>query len=138
VARDQKVLKFFIRLMLPVVTLGGFGSIAGLLLVFSNTSRVSKAVWSGDKHYRASVIQSFTFDGCGHSSSSFVLVERRNFFFKTGQFTPFCLDGSPDRITLRWKDNQTLAIECSACEENYGYADQNWGKLRFSYDLDKP
>jgi hypothetical protein len=51
---------------------------------------------------------------------------------------PFCLDGSPDRITLRWKDNQTLAIECSACEENYGYADQNWGKLRFSYDLDKP
>jgi hypothetical protein len=124
--------------MLPVFALGGFGGIWGLIMVYSNNQRVVSAVWSSDGHYRASVIQAFTSDGCGRSESSLVVVERRSFLFKTGQFTPFCLDGRPERIALRWKDARTLSVECSGCEKDYSYANQNWGKLHFVYDLDKP
>jgi hypothetical protein len=123
--------------MLPVFALGGFGGVWDLVMVGLNQEKTISSVWSQDRHYRASIMQSFAQGGCGNPSS-LVVVERRNFFFKTGEFTPFCFDGAPDRISLSWKDPETLAVECSGCGENYGYTNQNWGKLHFAYDLDKP
>ncbi len=109
-----------------------------LPLLGRGREKLASSVWSQDKHYRASVVVYAGSNGCGRSSSTFVLVERRDYFFKTGEFAPFCLDGPPERISLSWKDSKTLAIGCSGCDENYGYEDQNWGKLHFAYDLDKP
>lgn len=137
-AKHQKALKFCLRLMLPIFALGGFGAVWGLLQVGVNQEKTVSAVWSQDRHYRASVVVSTGSGGCGATSSSFVVVERQNFLIKTGEFAPFCLDGRPQQISLSWKDSSTLAIACSRCDQNYGYADENWGKLHFSYDLDKP
>jgi len=122
--------------MLPVFALGGFGGIWGLVLVGMNQAKIVSAVWSQDKHYRATIVQSTASSGCGGATGTFVVVERQTFFLKTGEFTPFCLNGTPDHITLHWKDASTLAIECRGCEGNYSYADRNWGRLRFAYDLD--
>jgi len=133
VARDQKVLKFFIRLLMPVLTLGGFGGVWGLVLVGMNQQKIVSGIWSPDKHYRASIVKTSS-DDC----RAFVLVERQSLFLKTGEFSPFCFAGPPDRVSLQWKDARTLQIECSGCEGNYGYTDEKWGNLTFAYDLDRP
>jgi hypothetical protein len=65
--------------------------------------------------------------------SSLVLVERQNLLFKTGEFVPFCLDGEPDRISVQWIDDKTLAVQCRGCEELYGYGEPNWGSLQFRH-----
>jgi hypothetical protein len=134
----QRVLKFFIRLMLPIFAIGGFGAIWGMLVVSAHDEVVTNAVWSGDHRYRASIVQSFASDDCGKSGHSVVLVERSQFLVNTGQFVPFCLDGPPSNIALHWEDAHTLSIACSGCSQNYGYAEQNWGRLHFVYDLDRP
>jgi len=103
-----------------------------------NQEKIASEVWSQDRHYRATLVQSATSGGCRGPTSSFVVVEHQSFFLKTGEFTPFCLNGMPDHITLHWNDVSTLAIECRGCEANYSYADRNWGKLRFAYDLNGP
>ena len=99
-ARDQKVLKFFLRLMLPVFALGGFGGVWGLVRIGMNQEKTVSAAWSQDRHYRASVVVVSSSQGCGGARSSFVVVERQTLFFKTGEFAPFCLDGPPERTSL--------------------------------------
>jgi hypothetical protein len=124
--------------MLPVFTLGGFGGVWGLVLVGMNQEKIVSGVWSPDRHYRASIVQSTASDGCGSAVSSYVFVERQSFHIKTGEYTPFCVDEPPDHIAVSWRDSATLTIECRGCEGNYGYADENWGSLHFSYDLGEP
>jgi hypothetical protein len=135
---NQRALKFFIRMMLPLFALGGFGAIWGILSLSMHDRAIKTAVWSPDHHFRASIVQVYGSEGCGSSSSSMVLVERSSFSINTGQFVPFCLDGQPSNIQLNWQDAQTLSIECTRCNQAYAYADQNWGRLHFVYDLDKP
>ncbi len=137
-AREQKVLKFFIRLMLPIFFLGGFGGFWSLFLIGMNQTKTVGEAWSADRHYRASVVVWNASGGCGDRTSSYVIVERQTLHVQTGEFTPFCLDGAPDRISIHWLDTNTLAIDCAGCEGSYDYAEENWGKLRFAYDLDKP
>jgi hypothetical protein len=134
----QRALKFFIRLMLPIFALGGFGAIWGMLNISRNDQFVATAVWSPDHHYRASIVQVYGSIGCGSWTSSMVLVERSSFSVNTGQFVPFCVDGQPSKIALHWQGAQTLSIDCNQCGQNYAYADQNWGRLHFVYDLDRP
>ncbi len=124
----------FIRLMLPILTLGGFGGIWGLLRVGMNTQKSFFAVWSPDKHYRASIIESSGTEGCDSS----VLVERRNYLLKTGEFTPFCFAGRPEQVSVVWKDAKSLTIQCRDCGQNYSFSETNWGDLRFTFDLDRP
>ena len=124
--------------MLPFLTLGGFGAIWGLLREGTSEQTVASSEWSPHGRYRASVVQVYGSDGCAEGNSSVVLVERRVLVFNGGQFVPFCLDGQPSHIVLHWQDAQTLAIECNECGQNYAFADQNWGKLHFVYDLDRP
>ena len=135
---NQRVLKLLIRLMLPVFALGGFGGVWGLILAGSNDHRVVASAWSADKRYRASIVTAFGSSGCGRLDSAFVLVERRTLFFKTGEFTPFCLEGSSGQIALRWHGSTILEVQCSNCNQDYRYAGLNWGGLRFVYDLDRP
>jgi hypothetical protein len=125
-------------MMLPVFALGGFGAIWGVLRVSTHDEGITYSVWSADAHYRTSIVQIYGSGGCSQSESSVVLIERRKLIFNTGQFVPFCLDGPPSSISLYWQNEQTLAIECSRCNQNYAYADQNWGQLHFVYDLDRP
>lgn len=134
----QRLLKLGIRLMLPLLTLGGFGAIWGLLRVGSSDPTVATSVWSPDTRYRASIVQVYGSSGCATGNSSVVIVERRYFVFNGGQFVPFCLEGPPSSIVLHWQDAQTLAIECNRCGQNYAFADQNWGKLHLVYDFDRP
>jgi len=135
---NQRLLKLGLLLMLPVFTLGGFGAIWGLLRVGASEQTIESSVWSPDEHYRASVVQLYGSSGCAAGKSSVVLVERRVLVFQGGQFVPFCLDGQTSSIALHWQDAQTLVIECNHCGQNYAFADQNWGKLHFVYDLDRP
>jgi hypothetical protein len=125
-------------MMLPVFALGGFGAIWGILRISMTEEVFTLSVWSPDHHFRASIVQVQGSEGCGSSSSSMVVVQRSSFFVNTGQFVPFCLDGAPTKIALHWLDSETLAIDCGGCDRNYAYSDENWGKLHFVYDLDKP
>ena len=135
---NQRLLKLCHRVMLPLLTLGGFGAVWGLVRVAASDQVVEDAVWSPGGHYRAGIVQVYGSNGCGASNSSVVLVERRSFFIRTGQFVPFCLDGPSSKIAIHWQDARTLAIECNQCNQSYVFTDQDWGKLHFVYDLDRP
>jgi hypothetical protein len=125
-------------MMLPVFALGGFGAIWGLVRVYTPEEIVATSAWSPDHHYRSSIVQVYGSEGCGSANSSMVVVERSNFFIHTGSFSPFCLEDSPNKIELHWMDAQTLVIDCAECNQHYTYVDENWGKLHFIYDLDRP
>lgn len=124
--------------MLPVFALGGFGAIWGMVRIATPEEIVTTSLWSPDHHYRASIVETNRSDGCSSSKSSLIVVERSSLYINTGSFTPFCLDGPPSKIELHWLNAETLGIDCSGCNQSYAYADENWGKLHFVYDLDKP
>jgi hypothetical protein len=135
---SQRTLKFFIRMLLPIFALGGFGAIWGILRISLQDEVSTASVWSPDHHYRASIVQVYGSNGCGNAESSVVVVERSTFLINTGPFVPFCLVGRPSSISLHWRDDQTLSIGCANCNQNYAYSDRNWGSLHFVYDLDRP
>jgi hypothetical protein len=137
--REQKVLKLFILLMLPVVTLAGFGGFASILMLGLNPGKTVSATWSPDGSYRARVMEVYgAAQGCGNSTSYVVFVERRWNYIKTGSVTPFCFIGSSSQIAVSWTDSTTLSIACTGCNEDSTYTyDQNWGRLHFQFDLQR-
>jgi hypothetical protein len=137
----QRFVRLLIRLMLPVFVLAGLGGYSSLFLVGMNAQPpIKRVVWSPGGHYRASVMEGSEAGVCGDQPKfAFVLVERRNDLrIKTGEFLPFCRGGGEQGIDVKWVDDTTLAVSCRGCNGDYGYAHQNWGRLRFVYDLDRP
>jgi hypothetical protein len=136
--RPQRLLKFFIRLMLPVVTLAGFGGLASIVLLGLNSEKTISATYSPDGRYRARVLEAYANYGSGRSTSYVVLVERRWNYIKAGSVEPFCFVGSPSQLAIRWSDSKTLSIACTGCdpESTFTY-DQNWGHLHFAFDVQR-
>ncbi len=137
--REQGALKLFILLMLPVMTLAGFGGFASFLMIGLNPGKTVSAEWSPDGAYRARVMEVYgATQGCGNSTSYVVFVERRWNYIKTGEVEPFCFVGSPSQLAVEWKDSKTLSINCTGCDEGSTYAyDQNWGRLHFQFDVQR-
>jgi hypothetical protein len=137
--RKQRVLKFFIAMMLPVTTLAGFGGFASILMIGLNPGKIISAAWSPNGAYRARVMEVYgAAQGCGSSTSYVVFVERRWKYIKTGSITPFCFIGSPSQLAVAWKDSNTLLITCTGCDEGRTYTyDQNWGRLHFAFDVQR-
>lgn len=137
--RAQRALKLFILLMLPVMTLAGFGGFASILMIGLNPGKTFSAAWSPDGAYRARVMEVYgPRQGCASSTSYVVFVERRWGYIKTGQVEPFCFVGSPSQLSVKWEDSTTLAIACTACDEQGTYTyDRNWGRLRFAFDMQR-
>ncbi len=137
--REERVLKLFILLMLPLMTLAGFGGFASVLMLGLNPGKTVSAAWSPDGAYRGRVMEVYgTTQGCGGSTSYVVFVERRWGYIKTGQVEPFCFVGSPSQLAVEWKDSKTLSIACTGCEEESTYAyDLNWGRLHFAFDVQR-
>jgi hypothetical protein len=76
--RPQRLLKLFIRLMLPVVTLAGFGGLASIGMLGLNPGKTISSTYSPDGHYRARIMEVDSNQGCGVITKSYVvLVERR-------------------------------------------------------------
>jgi len=135
---EQKLLKLFIRLMLPVFTLAGFGGLASIALLGLRSEKTLSAVYSSDGRYRARVIEMYGDAGCGNATSYAVLVERRWAYLKTGQVEPFCFTGSPSQLAVRWNGPAALSIACASCDpDDEFFYDRNWGELRFQYDLSR-
>jgi len=137
--REQRVLKLFILLMMPVMTLAGFGGFASFLMIGLDQDKTVSAAWSPDGAYRARVMEVYgATRGCGSPTSYIVLVESRWGYIKTGQVEPFCFVGSPSQLTVEWEGSKTLHIACTACDEGgmYTYA-QNWGRLHFAFDVER-
>ena len=133
------MLKFFILLMLPVVTLAGFGGFASFLMMGLNPGKTLSATWSPDGTYRARVMEAFgTTQGCGVGTSYVVFVERRWGFIKTGEVEPFCFVGLPSQLSVEWNGSTALSVACTGCDPETAYAyDQNWGRLHFRFDLQR-
>jgi len=137
--REQRGLKLLILLMLPVMTLAGFGGFASILMLGLNPGRTVSAAWSPDGVYRARVMEVYgATQGCGGSTSYVVFVERRWSYIKTGSVTPFCFIGASSQVAVSWTDSATLSIACTGCSKQTAYAyDQNWGRLHFAFDLQR-
>jgi len=135
--REQRGLKLFILLMLPVMTLAGFSGFASILMLGLNPGKTVNATWSPDGAYRARVMEVYgATEGCGGSTSYVVFVERRWGYIKTGSVTPSCFIGSSSQIAVGWTDSTTLSIACTGCREETTYTyDQNWGRLHFAFDV---
>ena len=137
--RQQRVLKLFILLMLPVVTLAGFSGFASLLMIVLNPGETVSATWSPDGTYRARVMEAFgSTQGCGTSKSYVVFVERRWGYFKTGQIEPFCFIGAPSQLAVVWTSSTALSIACTGCDPESVYSyDHNWSRLHFQFDQER-
>ena len=139
VPRPQRLLKLFIRLMLPVVTLAGFGGFASIVMLGLNPGKTISATYSPDSRYRARIMEVDSSQGCGVITKSYVvLVERRWKYIKTGSVSPFCFVGAPSQLAVSWIDSSTLSIGCTACEPETTFTyDQNWGRLHFAFDVQR-
>jgi len=138
-SREQRGLKLVILLMLPVMTLAGFGGFASFLMIGLNPGKTFSAAWSPNGAYRARVMEAYgPTQGCASSTSYVVFVERRWGYIKTGSVTPFCFIGSSSQVAVSWTDSTTLSIACTGCSEETAYAyDQNWGRLHFAFDAQR-
>lgn len=136
--RKQPLLKLFIRLMLPIVTLAGFGGVASIAMLGVNPGKIVGATFSPDGRYRARILEAYADYGCGRSTSFVVLVERRWNYIKTGSVSPFCFFGSPSQLAINWINSETLSITCTGCdpESTFTYG-QNWGRLHFASDVQR-
>jgi hypothetical protein len=135
VARDQRVLKFFIRLMLPVFALAGFGSVASLTLPYMSWEKQVAVLESPTHRYRVEVIRVESPSVCGGARSLIVRVEHHISIFKMGEDVPFCLAGQGS-IVLKWTAPYTLQIACAGCDD-YRATTENWGKLHYQFDLER-
>jgi hypothetical protein len=130
---QQRWLKLLIRIYLPFGVLAGLGSITSLVLHDLPSNNVSQQTDAPGNTYRAYVMQTDGSQNCSNSSSSLVIVERRFGYFKTGEYVPYCFDGTPDHIHLEWKSSQTLTIHCNECDPSKITTFGRWGKLNFTY-----
>ena len=134
--RTQKTVRLAIRLLLPLLTLGGLGSIAGLIFRGLPWETRVAVVDSPQHRYRVEVVRFEHESECGEHRSLAVRVVRHRSVLKTGESIPFCLFGEGS-IHLHWRDATTLEIGCSGCEE-YQVIAPNWGRLHYSFDLNQP
>jgi hypothetical protein len=134
-ARSQRILKFLILLYMPFGILAGLGSVSSFSLRELSDVHLSQQSDAPGKTYRAYIEHIFSSQNCGRNRSM-VVVERRFGYLKTGEFVPFCLDGSPDEIRLSWSSSHDLNIACPHCDPDKieGFVG-NWGALRLHYDL---
>ncbi len=135
-SRAQQIVRITIRLLLPFLTLGGFGSIAGLLLRGIEREKLVAVLDSPSHRYRVEIIRSESPSVCGEERSLLVRVQRHASFLKLGEDVPFCLTGQGS-IQIKWSSPYRLLIACSGCSE-YGVTKTNWGRLHYDFDLDRP
>jgi hypothetical protein len=139
--RAQRFVRLVIRILMPLAVLGSTGSLAGTLLFNFEQSRDVSTQLSPNHEYGATLVSQrrSCADGGSANQSTTVFVERRWGIVKTGLFAAFCVDSEPSHVRVAWQDDRTMRIECHGCNpEDYFVADTNWGKLRFTYDLDGP
>jgi hypothetical protein len=121
---------------MPFGVVAGLGAISSFSLLAIYTVRLSQQSDAPDKTYRAYVAHVFDSRDCGRRSSSVVVVERRFGYLKTGEFVPFCFDGSPEEIHLSWSSPDDLSIGCPHCDPSkIERFVGNWGALRLHYSL---
>jgi hypothetical protein len=121
---------------MPFGILAGLGAFSSFSVRELSDVHLSQQSDAPGKTYRAYIEHVFTSQSCGRNSSSMVVIERRFGYLKTGEFIPFCLDGSPEEIHLSWSSPHDLSIACPHCDpskiENFV---GNWGALRLHYSL---
>ena len=121
---------------MPFGILAGLGSFASFSFRELSDVHLSQQSDAPGKTYRAYIAHVFSSRNCGRDSSSLVVIERRFGYLKTGEFVPFCLDGSPEEIRLSWSSPDDLTVACPRCDPSkIELFAGNWGALRLHYDL---
>jgi hypothetical protein len=133
--KEQRLLKLCILFFTPVATLAAMGTLAGTIWFGLSGERYLSAVNAPSGQFRAILVHERDSRDCGQSGSTYVTVERRMGFVKTGAFTPFCVsDDSTDGLTIQWSGNNELSITCPKCRnENFWFYDGNWGTVSFRF-----
>jgi len=138
--RQQRLLKLCILLMMPVAVIASLGAYAGTFWYFFSGERYLSAAGSPSGHFRAVLVEerdSRCEDDRGSANSTFLKVERRAAFLKTGEVVPFCVAGdSTDGLTVRWSGPSELTIDCPKCTDGkFGFSTSIWGEATFKLEL---
>ena len=131
--KKQRLLKLFILLFTPIATLAARGTLAGTIWFGLSGERYLGAINAPSGQFRAVIVQERDSHDCGQSGNTFITVERKVWFIKTGTFTPFCVGNDfADGLSMRWSGKNDLTITCPKCSgDNFWFDDENWGGVAF-------
>ena len=133
---SHRLLRFCIRMMLPVFALAGFGSLASFFVINQPYEKSVIQLDSPTHVYRVSVVRVEGVGRCHGWGGLNVRVERHFGLLRTGDDTPFCLQGEGS-IDLHWMGPDILAINCRGCS-GYDMVDEDWEGLHYQFDVDQP
>jgi hypothetical protein len=86
-----------------VGVVGGVGALAGTLWYYFSGTKYLMASSSPSRQYRALITKERDQTDCGGSGSTFVVVERKTGFIKSGEMPLFCVsdEGARD-LKIQW------------------------------------
>ena len=131
--RHQSFLKFLILCYMPFGVVAGIGAYAGTFWYLFSGEKYLAAADAPSGHFRALIVRVRDNHDCGASGGTFVVIERKIGFLKTGELSVFCAaDEAADGLGVQWSGPSELSINCPRCTEGeFHFYNGRWGEFTF-------